>query len=133
VANTFLQKVDMKTRNLSLFPLICLAALSGCATGEKPAGEMPDATISDAYYPPGEVGTIHIKGEFFKMKSDNKSDVVVSLNGQRWKPATKIVESSPTEYIANIPYNAAFPQVWVRVYGMNSKYSDLFLIHVWRY
>lgn len=122
----------MKTHNPLFLPLISLAIFSGCAPIEKgPEVVIPPPTISDAFFPPGKLETIRITGEYFKMKSTSKSDVVVSINGRNWTPAKKIVDSSPTEYEAEIPYDAS-SQIWVRVYGMSEDYSGPYLVHVQR-
>ena len=123
----------MKTCTAVALILISLAGLAGCTPAAKPSdAAIPPPTISDAVYPPGSLDTIRITGEYFKTKSTEKNDVVVSLNGRNWAPAKKILESSPTEYVAVIPYGPAFPTVWVRVYGMNTEYSSVALIHVQR-
>jgi hypothetical protein len=125
-------EVAMKTRALFALTVLCLAALCGCGQVAREPDGNPPPTISDAVYLPGSLDTISITGEYFKLKSTLKGDVVVSLNGRNWTPAKKILESSPTRYVAVIPYGPAYPDVWVRVFGMNEEYSSVALIHVQR-
>ena len=122
----------MKTRTFLALTLIGLATLSGCAHNEESARTVPPPEVTDAIFRVGQNDVVQIKGEYFKVQSNNKSDVVASLNGRNWIPAKKIIESSPTEYVVVLPYGPDFPQVWVRVYGMNEKFSDPYLVHVQR-
>jgi hypothetical protein len=78
----------------------------------------------------GEQKKLVITGEYFKIKSDSKMDVVESLNGRNWESATKIVESEPTKYTVIVPHGIEFKDVWVRVYGMDGEYSPPALVHV---
>jgi hypothetical protein len=113
----------MKTLGYSICVLICCAVFIGCAPIEE-NNAVPPPTITQATYIMGQPNTILITGEFFKIKSDDKKDVIVSLNGRNWQPAKAIGSSSPTSYTADIPYGIDFPEVWVRVYGINEEYSD---------
>jgi hypothetical protein len=107
---------------------VLISCLAGCTPVAPTPPEIPPAVISHAAFIPGEVDTVLIDGEFFKIQSDDKKDVVVSLNGRNWFPAKSITKSSPTSYTAVLPYGIAFPQVWVRVYGMNDDYSGTYLV-----
>ncbi|HET6247683.1 MAG TPA: hypothetical protein VFE47_08305 [Tepidisphaeraceae bacterium] len=112
--------------------VIILGFMAGCsALAPEPKPEVPPATISAAAFRAGEPFTVVITGEFFKIKSDNKKDVIVSLNGRNWFPATSISDSSPTGYTAVLPYGVSFPNLWVRVYGMDGEYSQPFLVQGW--
>ena len=41
------------------------------------------------------------------------------------------MESSPTVYKATIPYSSSYPNVYVRVFGMNGDYSPPVLVHLY--
>ena len=118
----------MKTCILSVLAASLLVLFSGCAH-EDDSGRIPPPTITDAVYWQGVDQIATITGDFFKAKSTYKGDVIVSLNGRNWTPAKKIMESSATKYVAVLPYGPDFPEVWVRVYGINEKFSDPYLVH----
>jgi hypothetical protein len=121
----------MTTRAYLTALVISLASLCGCApVVQSRPPEIPPPEITSAKFQLGQPYTVVIVGEFFKIKSDNKKDVVVSLNGRNWIAATSISESSPTSYTAVLPYGVSFPQVWVRVYGIDEEYSQPMLVQV---
>ena len=120
----------MKTFRHSILVLIVAATFAGCAhTEQSKSPDLPPPTISNATFQLGHPYTVVITGEFFKIKSDSKKDVLVSLNGRNWEAAKSITNSSPVSYTADLPYGINFPQVWVRVYGLNEEYSGPFLVH----
>ncbi|MDB5910492.1 MAG: hypothetical protein JWP34_4606 [Massilia sp.] len=117
-----------------IFPgvLLGLVVLGGCAhEAPKPAASadwrenLPAPRIDSAAF----VGTgmlrdtIQVKGAYFKLKSNEKDDLIISTNGTIWVPATKITDSSGTSYSATIPYTANYAAVMVKVFGMNGHYS----------
>jgi hypothetical protein len=117
----------MRTFSHSILVLIFAAALCGCVTQEENT-EIPPPTITKAAFVMGYSNTVTIRGEFFKIKSDNMKDVLVNIGGNKWEPAKAITDSSPTSYTADLPYGINFPEVWVRVFGLNGEYSGPFLV-----
>jgi hypothetical protein len=118
--------------------LVSLAVLGGCAHEEpKPAQSadwrenLPPPRVDSAVFS-GEGmlrDTIELKGAYFKLKSTSKDDIIVSINGNVWVPATRILDSSGTTYSAVIPYTANYAAVWVKIFGMNGHYSDPLALH----
>ncbi|HZK80040.1 MAG TPA: hypothetical protein VFC46_03215 [Humisphaera sp.] len=114
--------------------LICMTAIAGCAPNEtpRPFGVAPPPEITSAiYYDNKNRENVYITGAYFKLQSDNRIDVVASIDGHTWVQARKIMESSPTVYKATIPYNSSYPNVYVRVFGMNGDYSPPVLVHLY--
>jgi hypothetical protein len=114
--------------------LISIAVIAGCASSDAPLppGVVPPPEITSAvFYDNKDHENVYITGEYFKIQSDNRMDVIASLDGRNWTRARKIMDSSPTTYKATIPYNASYPQVYVRVYGMNGDYSPPFLVRLY--
>ncbi|HWE03846.1 MAG TPA: hypothetical protein VG326_15685 [Tepidisphaeraceae bacterium] len=113
--------------------LVIIATVAGCASDNSaPPGTVPAPEISSAvFYDSKDHENVFITGAYFKLKSDNRLDVIASLNGRNWTQARRIMDSSSTIYKATIPYGAEYPQVWVRVYGMNGEYSPPFLVHLY--
>lgn len=107
---------------------LALVMMAGCAATHETPPEIPPPVISRASFSISAPTTVVITGEFFKINSDNKKDVIVSLNGSNWLAATNITDSSPTSYTAVVPYGINYPAVWVRVYGMDNQYSAPYLI-----
>jgi hypothetical protein len=120
----------MTTRNSVMCSLFSLALLAGCATTPQPTDEIPPPEITEAVFRVGSLDTCYISGAYFKLKSNNKSDVIASLNGRNWSPAVKILTFSGTEYSAILPFGPDYPQVYVRIYGMNETYSEPFIVYV---
>jgi hypothetical protein len=113
--------------------LLCALVLSGCAPeAPKPAPSadwrenLPAPRIDSAVFAGAGMlrDTIQVKGAYFKEKSNEKDDLVVSTNGTIWVPPTKITDSSATSYVAILPYTANYPAVLVKVFGMNGHYSE---------
>ena len=104
--------------------------LGGCATvNESKPDAAPAPVIFDAGFQLGDHQKAVLIGEYFKIKSDRKIDVIESLNGRNWEPAIQIVDSAPDRYTVILPYGIEFPDVWVRIYGMNGEYSAPVLVH----
>lgn len=123
----------MKRLMLGMVGILWMVALSGCqqppptASADAPP---PPPTITDAlFYDHNNHDNVAIVGEFFPIKPAQRADVIASPNGTAWKPAIRILQASPTEMRATLPYGPEFPRVWVRVYGMNGQYSEPFLVH----
>ena len=125
-------EVSMKIQMTMFVALALAASLGGCGTrGPQSATvQVPSPEVKDAvFYDEKNHDYAFISGEYFKMSSDNRLDVVASLDGSTWKPARTVFASSSTEYKARLPFDASYPKVWVRVFGMNGEYSEPFLVH----
>lgn len=129
---------SMKIGILFSIALLCLVVLNGCAhETPKPAPSadwrenLPAPRIDSAVFSgAGQLrDTIEVKGAYFKLHSTGKDDIVVSVNGNVWLPATKILDSSGSSYSAVIPYTANYSAVFIRVFGMNGHYSEPLAIH----
>lgn len=122
-------KADMKRS--FLIGLGCLASTwtIGCSSTPAPVEETPPPRIFDAAFNPDDHDYVLIRGEYFKFEKNDPNDVLASPSGANWKPAIKIIEASGTSYKVSIPYTSEYPNVWIRVYGINETYSEPFLIH----
>jgi hypothetical protein len=131
-ADALFHKAHMTTRIFVMcFPLY-LILMGGCASTPPRSDDIPPPEITEAVFRVGSLDTCFISGAYFKLKSNNKMDVIASLNGRNWSPSLKILSASPTSFSAILPYGPDYPQVFVRVYGMNDTYSEPFLVHVAR-
>lgn len=117
-------------------PIIAIFAasvllLAGCSSNKGSAElYVPPPVVTDAvYYDSHNHNYVYITGEFFQLDGDTPLDVVTSFNGARWVPAIKIFHASAREYKVSLPYGPEYPEVWVRVYGMNHEYSEPFRVH----
>jgi len=121
----------MKRCTLWTVVSICLSLLAGCANQDPSAksGAIPAAKITDARYDPATHEFVVIDGEYFKAPSESKLDVITSLDGRDWKQARKIISSGAMSYKATIPYGPEYPNVWVRVYGMDGQFSQPYRVH----
>ena len=120
----------MKTRTLLIVTIFSFLMLGGCASPNKSEeNEVPRAVITNVEYDAADRDAVVISGEYFKYPSDNRNDVICSLNAGDWQPAKKIVDSSGLKYKAVLPYGQDFAHVWIRVYGLRNEYSEAYLLH----
>jgi hypothetical protein len=122
----------MLNRTAWAVTLLLMGAIAGCESqNAAPSTDLiPPPEVTDAvFYDNHNHENVFITGVYFKLQSDYRMDVIASLNGRNWAPARKIMESSSTNYKVTLPYGAEYPQVWVRVYGMNGQFSPPFLVH----